>query len=74
MERQIGNCLHKAARDAGKFHPVPNKLIQMFSTGLGRLALDAVAAYLTRRTGSLLPAIGIHAAHNLGVLFLDLYA
>ena len=34
--------------------------------------LGAVAGHLTRRTGSLLPAIWIHAAHNLGVLVIEL--
>jgi membrane protease YdiL (CAAX protease family) len=39
-----------------------------------QVPLGAVAGYLTRRTGSLLPAIWLHAAHNLGVLLIDLRA
>lgn len=36
--------------------------------------LGAAAAYLTRRTQSLLPAIAIHAVHNAGVTWLELLA
>lgn len=34
--------------------------------------LAAVAGYITRRTGSLLPAILIHAIHNTGAILVDL--
>ena len=34
--------------------------------------LAAVAGYLTRKTGSLLPAIGMHALHNTGAVLMSL--
>jgi len=36
--------------------------------------LAVIAGYITRRTGSLVPAIWLHAAHNFGVLILALSA
>jgi uncharacterized protein len=46
--------------------------LSVLSLAVFLVPLAAVAGYVTRRTGSLLPAIVIHALHNAGVVCLEL--
>jgi uncharacterized protein len=46
--------------------------LSVLSLAVFLVPLAAVAGYLTRRTGSLLPAIVIHAVHNAGIVCLEL--